>query len=312
MATRQAPRTTVTWIPSYVELAEHPKVRRLSEAIGESENEVLGILHRLWWYAARYAQDGNLDGFTDTELARACHVPPRKAAGFVEKLRQVGWLTDGKIINDWDEYAGRFIGKQVEARDRMRSRRASAGEANTVEPPISTRTVRGGTTRTVRAPLPNSSVTVRSNIREHKIIEQPNGNTPQAATIPGRALWSVFDTHLGTATTAAERGRRAAAVRDLVAADVPPDTLDAALRNWNKVMPGATCSETGVAANIGKLTRGFQATQATRPSTNGKAASAGTLAVLSRWQEATDGSDETGVLGGNGAIVGVLPVADTY
>lgn len=307
MAARQAPRTTVTWIPSYVELAEHPKVRRLAEAIGESENEVLGTLHRLWWYAARYAQDGNLAGFTALELARACHVPARKAVFFVEKLREVGWMTVNGSLNDWEEYAGRFIGKQVEARDRMRVKRAAPGVPNTVEPAVQVST----RTRTVREPFANGSRTVRTNIREDKIIEQPNGIAPQAATGQTQALWGVFDAHLGTATTSSERGRRAAAVRDLVAAAVPPETLDAALRNWNKVMPGATCSETGVAANIGKLTRGFQATQAVRPSTNGRAASAGSLAVLSRWQEATDGSDETGVLGGNGAIVGVLPIPDT-
>lgn len=312
MGARQALRTTVTWIPSYVELAEHPKVRRLSEAIGESENEVLGILHRLWWYAARYAQDGDLAPFSDLELARACHVSGRKAQGFVLTLRKLGWLTDENRINDWEMYAGRFIGKQLEARDRMRTKRAVSGTPNTVETPDSAGTVRGTTTRTVREQSANRSRTVRSNIREHKIIEQPNGIPPQAAATPNRELWGVFDEHLGTATTPTERGRRAAAVRDLVAAAVSPETLDAALRNWNKVMPGATCSETGVAANIGKLTRGFQATQAARPTTNGKAAGTGSLAVLTRWQEATDGGDETGVPGGDGEAMGVLPVPDAY
>ena len=309
MATRQGSHTTVTWIPSYVELAEHPKIRRLSEALGESANEVLGILHRLWWYAARYAQDGDLGAFTAVELARACHVPGRKADQFVKKLVEVGWLTEEQRINDWQEYAGRFIGRQAEARDRMRTKRAATTLPNRLEPVVSPAGVPEPRSRTVREQSANSSRTVRTTIREDNII-QPNGtDAPSPAGEAMRVLWSVFDTHLGTATTRTERGRRASAVRDLVAAGADGTLLATALGNWNRVMPGATCSETGVAANLGKLTTGFQATQATRPTTGGKPVTAGSVAVLARWGEIT-GDQQSSILAGNGTVVGRLPDAE--
>ncbi len=299
---RQTPTTTVTWIPSHVALAEHPKVHRLSEALGESENAILGMLHRLWWYAARYAQDGDLAAFTPAELARACHVPPRKAADFVKHLQAVGWLTATMGITGWELYTGRFIRQQADARDRMRSRRAANVGGNTVQTPERPPTVTQHATGTVSAPLPNRRRTVRTNITVQNTTQHPTGDAPLAAVTPGhhRDLWSVFDTTLGPARTHAERGRRAAAVRDLAEANITPDTLALGLANWPRVMPGATCSETGVAANIGKLTSGFQAARGT------VAAPSGALAVLSRWQEAADEHDEASVPGGHGTVVGRL------
>jgi hypothetical protein len=60
------------WIHSYSTLASHPKLLGLASDLDVSENEAIGILHRLWWWCAEYAQDGNITSLSDEALCRIC------------------------------------------------------------------------------------------------------------------------------------------------------------------------------------------------------------------------------------------------
>lgn len=108
-----------------------------------------------------------------------------------------------------------------------------------------------------------------------------------------RGLWAVFDTHLGKARTQSERGRRSAAVRDLVAAGCEPEQLDVAVANWRRVMGSATCTETGVASHLGRLTEGWQA----RGGGTDSQGRMGVVELIARWEPQTG---ET--TGGNNVI----------
>jgi hypothetical protein len=59
---------------------------------------------------------------------------------------------------------------------------------------------------------------------------------------------------MGPARTSSERGRRAKAVADLLAADITPDEVARAIAAWPRVMRDATLTETGIASHVGRLT----------------------------------------------------------
>lgn len=307
-------RTTIAWIPSYLELSDHPKVLRLADAIGETENEVLGVLHRLWWFAARYAQDGRLDRFTDGELARVCRVSRTKSAKFVGTLIETGWVTPDRAIHDWEQYGGKFIAENSAARDRMAARRLAnrsapaSGSANVPEP-----TANGvpNSSRTFDERSPNVPGIEQNSIEQDRTLvrrtRRRRGTDDDGSVVvvgPHHAIWSVFDRHLGPASTRAERGRRAAAVRDLTEAGLPPEVVDLACTRYRTAWPHLTMTETAVAAHVTKLA-------ATVPPPNASAGRSGNVEALSKWLSLSEGNNpsviQTGLLERNGTIVGKLP-----
>lgn len=309
-----AGRTTISWIPSYLDLSDHPKVLRLADAIGETENEVLGVLHRLWWFAARYAQDGRLDRFTDGELARVCRVSRTKSAKFVATLVETGWVTPDRAIHDWEQYGGKFIAENGAARDRMAARRlanrsaATSGSSNVPEPTAngSANSSRTFDERTPNVPgiEENSIEQDRTLVRRTRRRRSSDDATGAIVLTPNRAIWDVFDRHLGPAATRAERGRRAAAVRDLTEAGLPAEVVDLACTRYRSSWPHLTMTETAVAAHVTKLA-------ANVPPPNGSAGRSGNVEAFTKWLSLSEGNNpsviQTDLLERNGTLVGKLP-----
>lgn len=316
-------RATVNWIPSHVALANHPKVTRLAAVLNETENEVLGALHRLWWFAATYAQDGDLRPFSPVEIARACHVTARKSELFCRSLAEIGWIDENGAINDWTEYGGRSVAESVNARERMarlrgRNRSDGAdGSANVGEQPGDGSGTFGERSANIRGTFgvrgEESRVDTTNVVRAATPRRRTRPSTdPEGQVIGGanRALWAVLDAHLGPANVRNERGRRAAAVRDLSEAGVTPDLLDVACANWPRVFPRLTMTDTAVASHYGKLTEGVQARHGVA------GAKSGSIDVLSQWMRAggqqDNGDDTGGVFGRDGTVMGQLPPAGEF
>lgn len=152
------------WIESHQSLRSHPKLLRLAGILGVSEPTAVGHLHYLWWWCLDYAEDGNLEAYTDGEIAKAAGWT-RDSAKFVQALTAANWL-DGKVIHDWNEYGGRLMHKREQSRNRMRTLRArSANVQQTYTPTVQYSTVHN-----------NSSVcNARAQEEENLPVELPKG-----------------------------------------------------------------------------------------------------------------------------------------
>jgi len=107
----------VAWIESHQELERHPKTLRLAMAMGWGLDETIGKVHRFWWWALQYAEDGDLRRFNDGELAMVVGLKPDQGKGFIEAMVMCGGgSVSGFIdrepyfkVHDWMDYAGRYL-----------------------------------------------------------------------------------------------------------------------------------------------------------------------------------------------------------
>lgn len=257
--TKRAARPT--YIVAYLELREHPKLQRLATRMGWRKAQALGALMLLWMHAAEYAQDGVIDEYDAHELATICDVPKPQATRWMEALTEVGWTDeDPRRIHDWSDYSGKTLELLRENRERVARHRAAKSEQS----PAPTRSDEADSTRTVRertrtVPVP-SALRVRREESKREITPTACADDETALVASDtrheqrQALWSAFDAGMGPARTQNERGRRAKAVADLLAADITPDEVTRAIAAWPRVMRDATLTETGIASHVGRLT----------------------------------------------------------
>lgn len=108
----------MAWIESHDTLPDHPKLKRLADTLGQGLPETFWNLHNLWYWSLRYAESGDLSGFTASEIAAAA-----RFSGDCKKLRSAlsacGWLNRDGTIHDWQEFAGYLLN----ARARLRRHR---------------------------------------------------------------------------------------------------------------------------------------------------------------------------------------------
>jgi len=100
----------VAWIESHQELERHPKLFDLQVALNLNQNEVIGILHRLWWWCVDYCEDGDLRKFNDEQIAHAAGLSGR-GKDFVSAMKKTGFLDVEPYfrIHDWWDYVGRYL-----------------------------------------------------------------------------------------------------------------------------------------------------------------------------------------------------------
>lgn len=158
------------WLPSHVELRNHPKILKAATLLAVPKAQMIGHLHLLWWWAYDYAPDGSLAGFdaTDISLGAEWEGDPDS---FVEALlscgpgQRAGLLErpdSGELrVHDWDEHAGKFMEyRRKDAARKREAREASAGrpdDASAGPPREGGRTahvqvVQEGQEKTTRAP----------------------------------------------------------------------------------------------------------------------------------------------------------------
>lgn len=79
------------WIPMRLDLCEDPAVLQMADILGESDEYVVGCLHRVWSWASRNCHDGTVTGVTKMSLSRVVRLPK-----VVDAMCSVGWLIEGK------------------------------------------------------------------------------------------------------------------------------------------------------------------------------------------------------------------------
>ena len=109
----------MAWIESHQSLRYHPKTKRLARELKLNLPMAIGYLHMFWWWALDYAQDGNLEGYSDADIEDAVDWDRRKPNEFYQALVTAGFVDSDRTIHDWRDYAGKLIA--------LRDKRTEAG-----------------------------------------------------------------------------------------------------------------------------------------------------------------------------------------
>ena len=91
------------WIESHAELKDHPKLARLSKSLKVKPVVAVGHLHCLWWWAARYADDGDTSAWSAEDIATGAEWAG-DAGFFSQALRHAGFMEENGQLHDWDLY----------------------------------------------------------------------------------------------------------------------------------------------------------------------------------------------------------------
>jgi hypothetical protein len=113
------------WIESHQELRGHFKTRRLERLLGISTAQAVGHLHMLWWWALDHAPDGDLERFTDVDIADACGWDGNPA-DIANALINAGFIDQDNMLHDWQDYGAKFLNRRFQARIRQQKHRAAA------------------------------------------------------------------------------------------------------------------------------------------------------------------------------------------
>jgi len=110
------------WIESHAELKDHPKLARLVKELRTPAVKAVGHLHFLWWWAARFADDGATASWDDVDIALGAGWTGDPAA-FVSALKSSGFMDQDGRLHDWTAYF-----KVKSRRDSARIRQANHRE----------------------------------------------------------------------------------------------------------------------------------------------------------------------------------------
>lgn len=98
----------MAWIESHQDLEEHPKILMLCNKTGWNLDEAIGKLHRLWWWALKYAEDGDLSKYEPSQFLVRLNskLAPEK---LYEVLQKANFIEKNGLLHDWLDYAGRYL-----------------------------------------------------------------------------------------------------------------------------------------------------------------------------------------------------------
>ena len=120
------------WIPIEQSLLRHPKTKKLKRLLKCSQHEAIGYLVYLWHWVSDYAPDGDISKYDTDTISDGCEWDGEPEE-FFNALAQSGFIVEenGKtLINDWKEYAGKFLKRAEEQAKRMRDQRAKEKETS--------------------------------------------------------------------------------------------------------------------------------------------------------------------------------------
>lgn len=148
----------MAWIELHDTLGSHRKTYALADALDIPQYSAVGLLCLLWTWALNNAQDGDLSKFPPHAIARACFWQ-KKPESLADALIKCGWMDDDKRLHDWVEYAGRFIDKREDTRQRVAAYRNRKKEGcNALRNADVTRAVTHDVTQCNASTINNSTV----------------------------------------------------------------------------------------------------------------------------------------------------------
>lgn len=114
------------YIESHASLKEHPKLTRLMQELGVSRLTAIGHLHCLWWWAARYADDGQTAQWGPAAIAEGA-LWTGAPADFTRALQTAGFMDPDGYLHDWPDYF-----KLTSRREADRKRKSENKKENSI------------------------------------------------------------------------------------------------------------------------------------------------------------------------------------
>ena len=101
----------MAWIKSYQEIERHPKTIVLMKEMGWPLDVAISKLHRLWWWCADYAYDGDISKHDPDTIATAIGCADMKGEFLIAALIKAGFVDkEPKLrLHDWYEHFGDFL-----------------------------------------------------------------------------------------------------------------------------------------------------------------------------------------------------------
>lgn len=118
------------WIPMRLDLHEDPAVIHMSELLGCEEDLIVGYLHRIWSWASRQTETGQIPNLKVSSLKRVANPE------FLNAMLSAEWLieTDGGLeFPNFDRWLGNSAKKRILDSRRKRISRASESVGKTSE-----------------------------------------------------------------------------------------------------------------------------------------------------------------------------------
>lgn len=97
------------WIESHQKLGKHPKLLDLCNKTGWKEDETIGKLHKFWWWALDYAEDGFLNRFQPHQYLSIILTDNLTPENLLKILKETNFIDKDGKIHDWWDYAGRYL-----------------------------------------------------------------------------------------------------------------------------------------------------------------------------------------------------------
>ena len=119
----------MAWIELHQEARTHFKIERLAKKLNVSTAHALGCLCSLWLWAVSNAPKGDLQGFTDEEIASASGWLGA-TNGFVNHLIACRLMDESRCIHDWHKHGVRLL---VAARKRVSKHRKQKRYSNVTD-----------------------------------------------------------------------------------------------------------------------------------------------------------------------------------
>lgn len=112
----------MAWIESHQNLEDHPKIMLLCSKTGWNVDEAIGKLQRLWWWALKYAEDGDLSKYDPSQfLVRLdSKIDPKL---LFEILKEVNFIEKNGLIHDWLDYSGRYLTSKYRTSNQLKLKR---------------------------------------------------------------------------------------------------------------------------------------------------------------------------------------------
>lgn len=118
------------WVPVEQSIANHPKAKRLSRALGIRIPEAVGLVILPQHFAIDYAPDGDLSQYEAADLADRVHWEG-DAQQLLDTMKAVGFIEQDGRIHNWERYGGKYIEEREQGRERKaRSRQRKASKAD--------------------------------------------------------------------------------------------------------------------------------------------------------------------------------------
>lgn len=166
----------MAWMAIQQSLPQHRKIMRLRRSLKIGTAQAVGHMCMLWLWCLDSAQDGDLSGLLDCDIAEAAGYEGKKPDEFLRVLIDAGFIDSNMHIHNWDEHAGQFMDglERSKAQTRKRVERYRARQKEQAV--------------TVDETLPSVTSNVTGNATQKDPVTLGNGDTLHYTTLHNNTL----------------------------------------------------------------------------------------------------------------------------